>query len=148
MMRYAVFICPECRQAFSNEAKTKRTKCPRCNKGLKLDILFRFYQTNDLGKASEAVRRINLANLAGENKEEIQASIDQLMAEKEMRPNKVSQVKSIEKWVAKRRTDFTLEKVTAAFPKMDPEKVEKIIFQMHQEGRLVERKPGVYSFID
>jgi hypothetical protein len=63
-MRYGVVVCPNCKKAKGFELSSKTTKCPICNKTLKIDKLKIFYKTDSQVKLRNAIGLIN-ANIDG-----------------------------------------------------------------------------------
>ena len=58
-MRYAVAICPVCKQAFGMEEKVAKVTCPRCMKAFPGDMPRRAARVDEPGLLQEAVARVN-----------------------------------------------------------------------------------------
>ena len=147
MKRFGVFICPHCGDAFSRETKTKRSKCPRCEKGIDIQKLLIIYQTDNAMAAAEGVRQVNLKNLAGEKAKDISAFINERMKEKgpntDARPKELVLLLDCLEKLGEADTDG----LHRCIKTLSKEEIEILIQRAGEEGMLFETRTGYYRLV-
>jgi hypothetical protein len=67
-MKFGVIVCPRCKRAKGVDLSCRTTKCSRCGRILKLEVLKIFYRTDSSEKLRQAIGFVN-AELDGKLEE-------------------------------------------------------------------------------